>query len=74
MQKYSDVYPSDTIYALSTAPGKAGLAVFRISGPHAKLALSELSQRRKLPEPRKATRCCLVDPGSGEVIDDAIGI
>ena len=74
MQKYSDVYPSDTIYALSTAPGKAGLAVFRISGPHAKLALLELNQRRKLPEPRKATRCCLVDPGSGEVIDDAIGI
>jgi hypothetical protein len=25
---------TDTIYALSTAPGVAALAVFRVSGPH----------------------------------------
>ncbi|MEE2661902.1 MAG: tRNA uridine-5-carboxymethylaminomethyl(34) synthesis GTPase MnmE [Pseudomonadota bacterium] len=74
MRKHLDGRPKDTIYALSTASGKAGLAVFRISGPHAGVTFLSLSQRARLPEPRKATRCRLVDPESGEVIDDAIGI
>ncbi len=74
MQNHLDVHSLDTIFSLSTAPGRAGLAVFRISGPHAKLALSALNQGKRIPEPRKATRCCLVDPENGEVIDDAIGI
>ncbi len=43
MQRHLDRQVKDTIYALSTAPGKAGLAVFRVSGPHAGLALLSLS-------------------------------
>ena len=42
----------DTIYALATARGKAGVAVIRISGPHASAALSALGA--KLPNPRMA--------------------
>ncbi len=74
MQKPSDLHTTDTIYALSTAPGKAGLAVFRVSGPHARQAMLALNQAGTLPEPRKATRCRLVDPESGELIDDGICI
>lgn len=42
----------DTIYALATARGKAGLAVVRVSGPKAFAAVAALSG--VLPEPRKA--------------------
>lgn len=44
---------ADTIYALSTAPGRAGVAVIRISGPVAPLAVTLLTERPP-PEPRKA--------------------
>ncbi|WP_372604481.1 tRNA uridine-5-carboxymethylaminomethyl(34) synthesis GTPase MnmE, partial [Actibacterium sp.] len=42
----------DTIYALATARGKAGVAVIRISGPHASAALSALGAA--VPQPRRA--------------------
>ena len=44
---------SDTIFALSTAPGRAGVAVMRISGPGADAALTALT-RAALPSPREA--------------------
>ncbi len=44
---------SDTIFALSTAAGRAGLAVLRVSGPCAGQALQQIAGA-KLPEPRKA--------------------
>ena len=43
----------DTIFALSTAPGRAGVAVVRVSGPDATRALETLT-RRSLPKPRNA--------------------
>ena len=43
-----------TIFALSSAKGRAGVCVFRISGPAAGRAL-ELLTGRPLPEPRQAT-------------------
>ncbi len=42
----------DTIYALATARGKAGVAVIRISGPHASAALSALGAT--VPTARRA--------------------
>lgn len=33
--RYTDTY-LDTIFALSTHPGKAGIAVIRVSGPQAR--------------------------------------
>jgi tRNA modification GTPase len=43
----------DTIFALATAPGTAGVAVLRISGPRARTALETLT-RGSLPKPRFA--------------------
>ena len=43
----------DTIYALSTAPGRAGIAVVRVSGPETAHAIETLTGRPP-PMPRKA--------------------
>ena len=49
--------PDDTIAALATAPGRAGIAVVRISGPAAAAAVRALAGR--LPEPRRLSRARL---------------
>lgn len=59
-----------TIFALSSAPGRAGVAVVRISGPNAGTALDALTQPR--PEPRKAALRKLTDPESGAILDQAL--
>jgi tRNA modification GTPase len=61
---------SDTIYALSTAAGRAGLAVVRVSGGQARHALESLTGLTD-PKPRHATRVQLRNR-SGDVIDDAL--
>ena len=43
----------DTIFALSSARGRAGVAVFRVSGPNANRAITELTAK-PLPKPRQA--------------------
>ncbi len=66
--------PADTIYAPSTAPGPAGLAVIRLSGPQAGAALTALTGKalpHALPRPRVATRATLRD-AAGEALDDAL--
>lgn len=52
---------SDTIYALASAPGKAGVALFRISGPAAREALVFLGVEKPLT-PRMATLVTLKTP------------
>lgn len=49
---------TDTIYALSSAEGKAGVAVVRISGGQAETCLQALSKTEKLPLPRMCVVCC----------------
>jgi tRNA modification GTPase len=44
---------ADTIFAAATAPGRAGVAVIRLSGPGARQALENLTGR-PCPEPRRA--------------------
>ncbi len=61
---------ADTIFALASAPGRAGIAVIRISGDKAGKALQRLGC--KTPAPRKATRAKLTDPLSTEILDDAL--
>jgi tRNA modification GTPase len=56
-----------TIFALSSAPGRAGIAVVRLSGPHAATALTALTG--SLPPARRARLAPVRDPASGEVID-----
>jgi len=58
----------DTIFALASARGKAGIAVFRISGPQAFAAVAALCD--PLPEPRQAALRRLT--WQGEVLDDAL--
>ena len=52
---------NDTIFALATAPGRAGVAVFRISGPAAAAALIAVTGL-KTPSARRAIRCRMVEP------------
>jgi tRNA modification GTPase len=59
-----------TIYALSTAPGRAGVAVIRVSGPEAGHALSALTGGPP-PAPRVATRVRLRD-AEGRQIDEGL--
>ncbi len=61
----------DTIFALSSAAGRAGLAVIRISGPGAGAALERLTGA-VLPDPRHAARAVLRNPESDETLDDGI--
>ena len=60
----------NTIYAVSTAPGRAAIAVLRVSGPEASAALRALGGDR-LPAPRKAALRTLRD-GAGAWIDQAL--
>ncbi len=58
----------DTIFALSTPPGRGGIAVFRVSGPAAGDALAALSGGR-LPPPRQARLVELRRPEDATPID-----
>lgn len=55
---------SDTIYALSTAPGRAAIAVVRISGPACLEIYRKLCPNRPQPKPRTATLRKLYDPST----------
>lgn len=63
---------TDTIFALSSGSPPAGIAVVRISGPHAGAALRALAGR--LPEPRRASAVRLRDPGDGALLDRALAL
>lgn len=60
-----------TIFALSSAPGRAAVAVIRVSGPAAGDALKALTARG-LPLPRQAALRRLVDPADGRMLDEAL--
>jgi tRNA modification GTPase len=59
-----------TIFALASAPGRAGIAVLRLSGPGVHRTL--LAVAGQAPVPRRATRVRFRDPDSGEPIDDGV--
>ncbi|WP_419903183.1 tRNA uridine-5-carboxymethylaminomethyl(34) synthesis GTPase MnmE [Kiloniella sp.] len=63
---------SETIYALSTAPGQAGVAVIRISGANSKAVWAKMSSHQ--PEPRLASLIKLSDPTDGSEIDRCLGL
>ena len=66
----SALTPADTIFALSSGPPPAAIAVVRISGPRADTALETLSG--SLPEPRSARLATLRH--DGEPLDKALAI
>ncbi|KAF2491819.1 P-loop containing nucleoside triphosphate hydrolase protein [Lophium mytilinum] len=55
-------HEDSTIYALSTAPGKAAIAVIRISGPACLQIYQSLCPLKPLPKPRHATLRRLYTP------------
>ncbi len=61
----------DSIVALASGVGRAGVAVIRVSGPMAGPLLRALTGRA-LPAARLATLAVLRDPVSGEALDEAL--
>ncbi len=59
-----------TIFALSSAPGRAGVAVVRVSGPQAGAVIDALAPPR--PQERVAALKCVRAPETGELLDQAL--
>jgi len=64
---------TDTIFALSSGRGRAGVAVLRLSGPRAGAALLAIAGG-KLPEPRFAAFRRLRHPKTDETLDRALAL
>ncbi|KAK1599645.1 GTP-binding protein TrmE [Colletotrichum navitas] len=60
------IFEEDSIYALSTAQGRAGIAVIRISGPGCADVYKGLCPNKPLPKPRYAAVRTLVDAQAGD--------
>lgn len=65
---------TDTIFALSSGAGRAGVAVIRLSGPMAGPTLCALLGRDNLPKARHAIYAPIRDPKTDERLDDAVAI
>lgn len=61
----------DTIVALSTAPGRSGIAVVRLSG-HSAFSIAETLVRPWPLEARRATLCRVHDPNDRSLIDHCV--
>lgn len=64
---------TDTIFALSSGAGRAGVAVIRVSGPASSTVLGRMASGG-LPAPRSVVLRALRDPDSGEILDKAVVI
>ncbi|KAF7792098.1 hypothetical protein EIP86_003128 [Pleurotus ostreatoroseus] len=85
-QTLPELVPSDaqrqTIYALSTPPGKAGVAVIRISGPEAlavwrtivKVRAGKKTAPAPAPEPWRMYRCDVLHPSTHELLDSGLAV
>lgn len=63
----------DTIAALATARGPGAVALVRVSGPASFPILGALCPELvALPEPRRAVLTRVVEPGTGELLDQAV--
>ncbi|MGN7126222.1 tRNA uridine-5-carboxymethylaminomethyl(34) synthesis GTPase MnmE [Methylorubrum thiocyanatum] len=60
----------ETIFAPASGFGRAAVAVVRVSGPAAGPALDQLAGGR--PEPRRLSLRRLRDPGTGNILDQAL--
>jgi tRNA modification GTPase len=68
VERHSTGAPPETIFAPATAPGRAALAVIRLSGPACGSVCRRLTGRPP-PPPRQAALRSLADPETGEVLD-----
>jgi tRNA modification GTPase len=60
----------DGVFALATAPGRAAIAVIRLSGEGVGAVVERLVG--KLPPPRRASTRRLRDPDTAELVDEAL--
>lgn len=67
---------ASTIAALATAPAPAGIAVVRVSGPRARIALAAIFKGSSDPasDPRRLTFGKLLDSQTGDTIDSAMAV
>jgi hypothetical protein len=75
-----------TIYALSTPPGKSGVAIIRVSGPEVLSVWKRMVRSTRgarvdrdkgsphLPEPWKLERCHILDPHTSKILDEALAV
>ena len=61
---------ADTIVALASGVGRAGIAVIRMSGPGVRFGLETIAGG--VPAPRMAVLRRLRKPGSGELLDEGL--
>lgn len=62
----------NAIYALSSAPGKSGVAVIRVSGSETANVVKMMTKSNSLPNPRRACLCNIYNPQSDEHLDKAL--
>ena len=66
-------FATDSIVALSTPPGRGGIGVIRVSGPDALSLLRRITADESChPQPNCMTLRALIDPFSGDVLDQAL--
>jgi tRNA modification GTPase len=63
---------ADTIVALATPTGRSGIGVVRLSGEGALQIAQSITETNFSPSPRTAHLKQLIDPTSGDVIDEAL--
>jgi tRNA modification GTPase len=62
----------DTIVAMATPPGRGGIGVVRLSGPAARTVAGSMLRVKHELEPGRAVFAELVEPTTGERIDEAV--
>ncbi|NXD05358.1 GTPB3 GTPase, partial [Certhia familiaris] len=62
----------DTIFALSSAPGRCGVAVIRASGPGSRGVLQSLAGIPRVPPPRVLALRRIQDPDTAETLDKGL--
>lgn len=65
-----------TIYALSTPPGRGGVAVIRVSGSLARDVERRMvkTRRKSALKPWKMQKCSIVDSDTSQVLDDGLAV
>lgn len=64
----------ETIAAVSTAYGEGGIGIVRISGDKARDILGRIFVSEHSPEPRRLTYGSVIDPKTGEKIDEVLAV
>jgi tRNA modification GTPase len=62
----------DTIVAIATPPGRGGIGVVRLSGPQARQIAEGILRLKHELEPGRASFCELIEPDTGERVDEAV--